>query len=108
VREDFLKDHPDLARRVLAVYEDARKYALANYGELKKTVIAATKLPDAVIDKQLKERTELTHNRIGPPQRESIVAAGVALQQAGVVPAGVNVSAAVDALLDESFTFAGN
>ncbi len=108
VREDFLKDHPDLVRRVLAVYEDARRYSLANYGELKKTVIAATKLPDAVIDKQLKERTELIHNRIGPAQRESIVAAGVALQQAGVIPAGVNVNATADALLDESFTFAGN
>src|ERR687887_1266088 len=30
-REEFLKDHPDLARRVLTVYEDARKEALANY-----------------------------------------------------------------------------
>ncbi len=108
VREEFLKDHPDLVRRVLAVYEDARKHALANYDELKKTVVAATKLPDAVIDKQLKERTELTHNRVGPAQRESILAAGVALQQAGVVPAGVNISAAVDALLDEGFTFSGN
>jgi sulfonate transport system substrate-binding protein len=108
VREEFLKDHPDLVRRVLAVYEDARKYSLANYDELKKTVVAATKLPDAVIDKQLKERTELTHNRVGPPQRESILAAGVALQQAGVVPAGVNIGAAVDALLDEGFTFTGN
>src|ERR1700691_5594684 len=27
-REAFLKDHPDLARRVLAVYDDARKYSL--------------------------------------------------------------------------------
>ena len=35
-----------------------------------------TKLPDAVVDKQLKERTELTHSRIGAPQRESILAAG--------------------------------
>jgi sulfonate transport system substrate-binding protein len=108
VREEFLKDYPDLVRRVLAVYEEARKYALANYDELKKTVIAATKLPDAVVDKQLKERTELTHNRIGPLQHESILAAGVALQQAGVIPANVNVGAAVDALLDDSVPFTGN
>ena len=72
-------------RRVLAVYEEARKYSLANYDELKKTFIAVTKLPDAVVDKQLKERTELTHSRIGAPQRESILAAGLALQQAGVI-----------------------
>ena len=70
VREQFLKDYPDAARRVLAVYEEARKYSLANYDELKKTFIAVTKLPDAVVDKQLKERTELTHSRIGAPQRE--------------------------------------
>src|SRR6266545_2781404 len=73
VREEFLKDHPDLVRRVLAVYEEARKYSLANYDVVKSTFIAATKLPDAVVDKQLKERTELTHSRIGAPQRESSV-----------------------------------
>src|ERR671937_2004129 len=39
VREQFLKDHPDLVKRVLAVYEEARKYSLANYDELKKTFI---------------------------------------------------------------------
>jgi sulfonate transport system substrate-binding protein len=108
VREDFLKDHPDLVSRVLAVYEEARKHSLANYDEVKKAFIAATKLPEAVVDKQLRERTELTHNRIGSPQRESILAAGVALQQAGVIPAGVNVAAAVDALLDDRVPFAGN
>jgi sulfonate transport system substrate-binding protein len=101
VREEFLKDHPDLVRRVLAVYEEARKYSLANYDEVKKAFIAATKLPDAVVDKQLKERTELTHSKIGAPQRESILAAGIALQQAGVVPANVDVKAMVDALIDD-------
>ena len=63
VREEFLKDHPDLVKRVLAVYEEARKYSLANYDEVKRVFIAATKLPDAVVDKQLKERTELTHSQ---------------------------------------------
>src|SRR6201747_3093381 len=36
VREEFLKDHADLVKRVLAVYEQARKYSLANYGEEQK------------------------------------------------------------------------
>lgn len=102
VREQFLKTHPDLARRVLAVYEEARKYSLANYGELKRVFVAATKLPEAVVDKQLKERTDLTQGKIGAAQREAIVAAGIALQQAGVIPASVNVQAAVDALIDGS------
>ena len=46
-----------------------------------------TKLPDAVVDIQLKERTELTFNRIGAEQRDTILQAGLALQQAGVIPA---------------------
>src|ERR1700709_1583967 len=100
-REQFLKDYPDAVRRVLAVYEEARKYSLANYDELKKTFIAATKLRDTVVDKQLKERTELAHSRIGAPQRCSIRAAGVALQQAGVIDAKVDVKATLDALIDD-------
>ena len=101
VREQFLKDYPDAVRRVLAVYEEARKYSLANYDDLKKTFIGVTKLPEAVVDKQLKERTELTHSRIGAPQRDSILAAGLALQQAGVVDAKVDVKATLDALIDD-------
>ncbi|HWX82819.1 MAG TPA: aliphatic sulfonate ABC transporter substrate-binding protein [Xanthobacteraceae bacterium] len=101
VREQFLKDYPDIVRRVLATYEEARKYSLANYDELKKTFIAVTKLPDNVVDKQLKERTELTHSRIGAPQRESILAAGLALREAGVIDAKVDVKATLDSLIDD-------
>jgi sulfonate transport system substrate-binding protein len=108
VREAFAKDHPDAVRRVLAVYEEARKEALANYDDLKRVFIAATKLPENVVDKQLKERTELTHSRIGAPQRESILAAGLALQQAGVVPGNVDMKATLDALIDDSFLSASH
>jgi len=101
VREEFLKNYPDITRRVLATYEEARKYSLANYDEMKKTFMAVTKLPENVVDKQLKERTELTHSRIGDPQRESILAAGIALQQAGVIEPKVDVKAALDSLIDD-------
>jgi len=101
VREQFLKDYPDIVRRVLATYEEARKYSLSHYDELKKTFVSVTKLPDNVVDKQLKERTELTHSRIGAPQRESILAAGVALREAGVIDAKIDVKAALDSLIDD-------
>src|ERR1700753_2131694 len=78
-REDFLKDYPDLTKRVLGIYEEARKYSLANYDEEKKAFQAATKLSDAVADRQLKERTTITFNKIGPEQRDSILQAGLAL-----------------------------
>ena len=108
VREEFLKDHPDLVRRVLGVYEAARKQSLADYALTKRVFIAATKLPDAVVDKQLKERTELTHSRIGAPQRESILAAGLALQQAGVIKADVDVKKTVDDLIDDRWVAVTN
>ena len=101
VREQFLKDNPQIVQRVLATYEEARKYSLANYDELKKALVTATKLPDEVADKQLRERTDLSSSRIGAPQRESILAAGVALQQAGVIDAKVDVKAALDSLIDD-------
>ena len=83
VREEFAKDHPDIVRRVIAAYEEARKYSLANYDELKKTFIGVTGLEGAVVDKQLKERTELTHNKVGPAQRESILEAGSCAAEGG-------------------------
>src|SRR6202166_1162297 len=48
--EDFLKSYPDLTRRVLAVYEEARKYCLAHYDDEKRVFMEATKLPAAVVD----------------------------------------------------------
>ena len=102
VREAFAKDNPALVRKVLAAYEEARAYALANPAELKKTLVAYTKLSDAVIERQL-SRTELSHSTIGQAQADTIVAAGLALQEAGVLPATTNVKAVVDDLLDRRF-----
>jgi sulfonate transport system substrate-binding protein len=101
VREAFLQEHPDIVRRVLAVYEEARKYSVAHSDDLKQAFIGVTKLPETVVDKQLKERTDLSYSRIGAPQRESILAAGLALQQAGVVGAKTDVKGTVDALIDD-------
>ena len=102
VREAFAKDNPALVRKVLAAYEEARSFALANPAELKKTLIAYTKLSDAVIERQL-TRTELTHSTIGQAQADTIIAAGLALKEAGVLPATTDVKAVVDDLLDRRF-----
>lgn len=105
VSEAFAKDNPALVERVLKAYEEARKYALANKDELKKSLITYTKLAEPVIDRQL-ERTELTHSNIGQPQVDTILAAGLALQQAGVITPETNVRAAVDSLIDRRFATA--
>jgi len=105
-REEFLTSYPELTRRVLAVYERARKYCLANYDDEKRVFKEVTKLPDAVVDIQLKERTDLNFNRIGATQRDTILQAGLALQQAGVIPANVDVKKTLDDLIDDRFVSA--
>jgi sulfonate transport system substrate-binding protein len=107
-RIEFLKEHPDLVKRVISVYERARKYALANYDEEKKAFQKATKLSDAIADIQLKQRTDLHYNKIGVEQRDSIYQAGIALQKAGVLPANVDVKKAVEDLIDDKYVEASN
>ncbi|MGI2033881.1 aliphatic sulfonate ABC transporter substrate-binding protein [Rhizobium panacihumi] len=101
--ETFASEHPDVVKRVLGVYEVARKRALADPAVLKVALIEAAKLPDAVIARQL-ERTDLTASRIGTEQRDTILKAGLALQQAGVLPAEADIAAETDKLVDPSFS----
>jgi sulfonate transport system substrate-binding protein len=104
--EDFLNKYPELTKRVLAVYDQERKFCLANYDEEKRVFMNVTKLPAAVVDIQLKERTDLTNNRIGAAQRDTILQAGIALQKAGVIPANVDVKKNLDDLVDDRFVSA--
>jgi sulfonate transport system substrate-binding protein len=105
VREAFAKENPLLVTRVLAAYEEARAWALANPKELTRILVGVTKLPETVIARQL-ERTELTHSKIGDAQIETILQAGLALQEAGVLPATANVRAVLDDLVDRRFSTA--
>ena len=90
-------------KRVLAVYETARKYCLAHQADMAASFIAATKLPKAVVALQLNERTDITNGHIGAAQRDSILQAGFALQKAGVIPASVDVKKEVDDLIDNNY-----
>jgi sulfonate transport system substrate-binding protein len=102
VREEFAKEHPEIVSRVIAAYEEARKKAIAEPDVLKAALVEVTKLPDTVIARQL-ERTDLSYSKIGDDQRATIDAAGLALQQAGVLKPEVDVKAVVADLIDPSF-----
>jgi sulfonate transport system substrate-binding protein len=67
--------------------------------------VGFTKLPEPVVARQL-ERTELTHSTVGQAQIDTILQAGLALQEAGVLPASADVRAALDALVDRTFATA--
>ena len=102
VREPFAKENPDLVRTVIAAYERARLFSIQNPDALKAALVSATKLPEPVIARQV-ARTDLSEPAVGKAQADSIRAAGIALQQAGIIPADTDVSAAVDGLIDTGF-----
>lgn len=102
VREAFAAANPSLVARVLQVYERGRRWALEHPGELKEIMMTAARLTDPVAARQL-ERTDLRDPVVGEKPRQAILAAGLALQQAGVIPAGVDVTAAAASLIDPQY-----
>lgn len=102
VREEFAAQQPEIVAKVLQLYEKARAEAKANPAVLQEILAKAANLDPAVAARQL-ERTKLNNGPIGAAQRDTILKAGQALQQAGVVAADVDVGAQVDALIDPSF-----
>jgi sulfonate transport system substrate-binding protein len=103
VDEEFAADHPEIVEAVIAAYERGRIWSLENPGELAAILAEAAGLTEEVALRQL-ERTDLSTPAIGQVQRESILGAGIALQESGVIEAGVDVEATVDELLDETFS----
>ena len=69
---------------------------------LKKLFVAVTNSPRPLSSGSL-VRDGPVHSTIGEPQRQSILAAGLALQQAGVIPATADVKGGVDSLIDSHY-----
>ncbi len=102
VREAFASANPDVVRRVLATYEKARRWAVDNPADLRAMMVAATKLSDAVIIRQL-ERTDISRGQIGDAQAATIIEAGKALQAAGVLDPSLDIAAITHGMIDGSF-----
>jgi sulfonate transport system substrate-binding protein len=103
VNEDFAADHPGIVEQVVAAYERGREWALANPDELAGILAEAAGLSTEVAAAQL-ERTILTGPELGDEEYESILGAGQALQDSGVIEADVDVAATLDDLVDRSFS----
>jgi sulfonate transport system substrate-binding protein len=102
VRESFAKDHPELVKRVLAVYEQARLWTLGHQSEARQILAGEAKLTDAVAI-QVWERTDFTNSAIGPIQRETIRASGDILKQSQVIDPGTDIDRVVADLVDPEY-----
>jgi sulfonate transport system substrate-binding protein len=103
VREEFALKYPSVVDRVLAAYEQARKYAQAHPDELKAALQAEAHLTDPVAQVVI-GRTDITSSAIGDKQAAAILAAGEVLSKSGVLKPEVDVAAVVKALIDPSFS----
>ena len=102
-RETFAKENPEIVRRVLAIYEKARTYAVAHPDELRADLIEAASVSEAVARRQLGERTDLSQPLLGDEHRATLTASLTILGKIGLAPANTDPQAVVDALIDPSF-----
>ncbi len=103
VDEEFATEHPEVVAAVITAYERGRQWALENPDELAGILAEEAGLSLEVAQRQL-ERTDFTTPAIGVEQLETILGAGLALQESQVIEGGVDVEATVDSLLDDGFT----
>ncbi|MEO3434764.1 aliphatic sulfonate ABC transporter substrate-binding protein [Inquilinus sp. CAU 1745] len=103
VREDFAEENPELTERVLEVYERGRRYALENPDEVRDILIAATRLDEAVAERQLSERTLYPDPVIGEGHAVNWQAVGETLQEIGLIRPDADIAALVDDLIDSSY-----
>jgi len=102
VREEFATKYPKYVEKVIAAYEKARLWALANPQEYKQILIREAKLNDAVAAKVL-ERTDLSDPIIGEKQKSTIAAAGGVLKKSGVIKPETDVPGVVNSLIDPQY-----
>jgi sulfonate transport system substrate-binding protein len=103
VRQAFAKQYPDLVRRVLAVYERARLYAIAHPDELAAEVVEAAGVSPEVAHIQLAERTDLSTPAIGAEHLVTFTSTAEVLRKIGVIDASLDVRATLDSWIDGSY-----
>ena len=103
VREEFLEQHPAEVRRVIAAYERARQWTLANTTEAAKILSDEAKVSLRVALLQLKLRTDLSNPWPSSEHVRALQAASPILQAEALVKPGVDLGRTVTALVDTGF-----
>ena len=103
VREEFLVQRPAEVRRVIAAYERARKWTIANPTDAAKILSEEAKVSLPVALLQLKLRTDLSHPLPSAEHVEALQAAAPLLRTEGLVRPGVDLDRTVASLVDTRF-----
>ncbi len=106
VREEFLAQRPAEVRRVIAAYERARQWTIANPTDAAKILSEEAKVSLPVALLQLKLRTDLGHPLPSAEHVKALQAAAPVLVAESLVKPGVDLNQAVTALVDTRFAAA--
>ena len=100
--ETFAKNHPEHVKRVIAAYERARKWILANPDETSRIVSEEAKISLAVAKVQLL-RNDFRNPIPGAEHSKALKSAGSILIEEELVKKGTDVNKVIDELIDPSF-----
>ncbi|EGI77728.1 aliphatic sulfonate ABC transporter periplasmic ligand-binding protein [Hylemonella gracilis ATCC 19624] len=103
VRQDFLQDQPAAVRRVIAGYERARKWILANPEEAAKILADEAKIKIEVAKVQLSQRTDLSNPLPSKEHVDALQAAAPVLLAEELVRPNTDVAKVVLDLVDTQF-----
>ncbi|WP_432767403.1 aliphatic sulfonate ABC transporter substrate-binding protein [Roseateles cavernae] len=103
VREDFLARHPREVQRVIAGYERARQWILANTTEAAKILSEEAKVSLPVALLQIKLRTDLSTPQPGAEHIKALQAAAPILLAEQLVKPGTDLNKTVTDLVDTRF-----
>ena len=103
VREDFQQRHPEALRRVIAGYERARKWIVANTTEAAKILSEEAKVSLQVALLQLKLRTDLSNPQPSAEHVDALRAAAPILLDEQLVKPGTDLPRTITALVDTQF-----
>lgn len=103
VREDFLAARPNETKRVIAAYERARKWILANTTEAAKIVSEEAKVSLQVALLQLKLRTDLSTPQPSQEHIKALQAAAPILLDEALVRPGTDLNKAIASLVNTQF-----
>jgi sulfonate transport system substrate-binding protein len=100
--EKFAREHPEYVKKVIAAYEKARKWIVANPEETAKLIAEEAKLSPAVAKLQL-SRNDFSNAIPGDEHAKAFKAAGSILIEEELVRKGTDVNKVVDELIEPSF-----
>lgn len=103
VREAFAEEYPEAVEKVIEAYEQAREWVLENPEETVEIMVAEAQIDPEVASLQL-ERNNFETPVPGDEHRDSLIEAGLVLQESGNLDSDLDIEELVESLIDPSYS----